>query len=183
VPSLAGVPARLACRPAAVPKQGPCKGARAERMRRTASRAGVSFRPMARSVAGRPWDHERATRASHPHCWRESMKATTRYLWVLGLLGIAAAACARKDAQDPSQQQPVGYDQYGNPIYGRSRATGSRSRATGSRSPRLPRPRRIRWRCRARATSPVAPTSATCRRAAAHSRAPRCRTAPRAWAA
>jgi hypothetical protein len=46
------------------------------------------------------------------------MKATTRYLWVLGLLGIAAAACARKDAQDPSQQQPVGYDQYGNPIYG-----------------------------------------------------------------
>jgi hypothetical protein len=53
------------------------------------------------------------------------MKATTRYLLVLGLLGVAAAGC-RKDAQSATQngQQPTGYDQYGNPIYGQPQQGG-----------------------------------------------------------
>ena len=53
------------------------------------------------------------------------MKATTRYLLVLGLLGVAATGC-RKDAQSATQngQQPVSYDQYGNPIYGQPQQGG-----------------------------------------------------------
>jgi hypothetical protein len=48
------------------------------------------------------------------------MKATTRTLMVVGLLGLLGAGCEREpDPNDPSQySQPTGYDQYGNPIYG-----------------------------------------------------------------
>ena len=46
------------------------------------------------------------------------MKPSARLALVLGLLCAWIAACDRgPDPNDPSQMQPVGYDQYGNPIY------------------------------------------------------------------
>ena len=44
--------------------------------------------------------------------------ASVRLGVVVGLLSAWALACDRgPDPNDPSQRQPVGYDQYGNPIY------------------------------------------------------------------
>ncbi|MBI4703771.1 MAG: hypothetical protein HY744_21895 [Deltaproteobacteria bacterium] len=40
---------------------------------------------------------------------------------VLSLAGVLAAGCREPDPNDPSSvggQQPTGYDQYGNPVYG-----------------------------------------------------------------
>lgn len=47
------------------------------------------------------------------------MSAATRWALVLGLGGLSVLACERdQGADDPSGLgQPIGYDQYGNPIY------------------------------------------------------------------
>jgi len=50
------------------------------------------------------------------------MKLATRFLLIFGWLSALAVGCDRnRDPNDPSNyygQQPSGYDQHGNPIYG-----------------------------------------------------------------